>query len=354
MAGDLAPLPHWQLMTDDQIRRWQEVLDNLARMLPAGPTTVVVDGAQPQAAILADRLADTLHTQGRPCARLGTTSPAADEDAWQAERSPTTVALADGPRWRDHPPNGRWDLTIWLRTPPAHAGAGDPEHAADIVVDLHQPGWPVIRHVAARLATHNHWYVTEGRAFFATRAATWDTKFGDDLPAYARAVAEARLPHGATVVDVGCGTGRALPALRAAVGPAATVIGADFTPQMLAIARTHARAECATLLLADAYRLPLATASVDAVFAAGLLTHLPDARAGLRELARITRPGGRLILFHPSGRAALAARHGRTLRPDEPLAETPLRQSIHQTGWRLDSYDDAAQRFHAVATRVAG
>jgi SAM-dependent methyltransferase len=90
---------------------------------------------------------------------------------------------------------------------------------------------------------------------------------------------------------------------------------------------------------------------VDAVFAAGLIMHLPDPEAGLGQLARVTRTGGLLILFHPSGRAALAARHGRTLRPDEPLAEGPLRHSTGRAGWRLTTYDDADGRFLAIATR---
>ena len=68
-------------MSDEQVRRWEEVLDNVARMLPAGTVPVLVDRPQQQARILADRLADTLHAAGRPCARLGNTTPAADEDA---------------------------------------------------------------------------------------------------------------------------------------------------------------------------------------------------------------------------------------------------------------------------------
>ncbi len=66
---------------------------------------------------------------------------------------------------------------------------------------------------------------------------------------------------------------------------------------------------------------------------------------------RVTRPGGLLVLFHPSGRAALAARHGRTLEPDEPLAATQLERSTENTGWHLTTYDDAECRFLAIATR---
>ncbi len=76
-------------------------------------------------------------------------------------------------------------------------------------------------------------YIAETRAFFASRASSWDTRFGDDMPAYAAAVARAGIPRGGVVVDVGCGTGRALPALRRAVGPDGSVIAADLTPEML-------------------------------------------------------------------------------------------------------------------------
>jgi len=194
-------------------------------------------------------------------------------------------------------------------------------------------------------------YLARTRAFFASRAATWDTKFGDDLPAYTAAIAEAAIPRGGVVIDVGCGTGRALPALRTAVGPDGSVIALDLTPEMLEMARPAGQAASATLVLADARSLPFADAAADAIFAAGLVHHLPDPQAGLRELARVARPGGLLVLFHPSGRAALAARHGRVLSPDEPLEEGPLRRLTAAAGWALTAYDDAPSRFFAVATR---
>jgi SAM-dependent methyltransferase len=246
-------------------------------------------------------------------------------------------------------------VVIWLRTAPTSHGSGhDGEEGADIVIDMHDPGWPVIRRVAGQLAGRGEWYLTETRAFFACRAATWDTKFGDDQPSYAAAIAQAQIADGGVVIDLGCGTGRALAPLRHAVGPVGAVIAIDVTPQMLSQARPASTEASAALVLADARSLPLANACADAVFAAGLVNHLPDAHAGLREFARVTRPGGLLVLFHPSGRAALAARHGRPMSPDEPLAEGPLRRAAQATGWRLTGYDDAADRFFAVAVRAAG
>ncbi|WP_433226769.1 class I SAM-dependent methyltransferase [Actinomadura formosensis] len=294
--------------------------------------------------MVAERLSDHLSVSGRRCVRP------AGGCSTVAERFPGTVTIAAGPAWRARPPAGGWDVVIWLRT--HRAPDGDAENDADIVIDLHDTSWPVIRHVALRLAGNGDWYITESRAFFAPRTATWDARFGDDMPAYAAAVGQAAIPAGGAVLDAGCGTGRALPALRDAVGPTGKVIGLDITPQMLTVARATGRAQHAALVLADARRLPFADARFDAVFAAGLVPHLPDLAAGTAELARITRPGGRLVIFHPSGRAALAARHGRTLRPDEPLAETCFQSLLASAEWRLDRYDDPPHRFFALAVRL--
>ncbi|MGW2055649.1 class I SAM-dependent methyltransferase [Streptomyces sp. NPDC001840] len=195
---------------------------------------------------------------------------------------------------------------------------------------------------------HDH---TRVREFFGARAAGWDARFPDDGPAYAAAVADLGLRPGDTVLDAGCGTGRALPPLRKAVGPRGTVLGVDLTPEMLEQAVRAGRRASGTLLLADVSRLPLCSHALDAVFGAGLIAHLPHPGENLRELARVVRPGGKLALFHPLGRAALAARQGRQISDDDLRAEPRLRPLLAGAGWRLESYTDEESRFLAVAVR---
>lgn len=190
------------------------------------------------------------------------------------------------------------------------------------------------------------------REFFSARAAGWDSRFPDDGPVYAAAVGELGLRAGDAVLDAGCGTGRALPALRAAVGQRGIVIGADLTPEMLTAAVEAGRQDVARLLLADVSRLPLSDGCLNAVFAAGLISHLPSPASGLRELARVVRPYGTLALFHPVGRAALAARKGRTLTSDDVRAEPNLRTLLASSGWQLTSYADEADRYLALAART--
>ncbi|MFI0239190.1 class I SAM-dependent methyltransferase [Streptomyces sp. NPDC016845] len=188
--------------------------------------------------------------------------------------------------------------------------------------------------------------------FFTARAAGWDTRFPDDGPAYAAAVAALGLRRGDRVLDAGCGTGRALPPLRAAVGPSGVVLGADLTWAMLEAAVRAGRDREGQLLRTDVARLPLGTATLDAVFGAGLVSHLPQPATDLRELARVVRPGGLLALFHPIGRRALASRQGREITPEDLRAEPNLRPLLAGSGWRMTSYVDEDTRFLALAVRT--
>jgi ubiquinone/menaquinone biosynthesis C-methylase UbiE len=96
-----------------------------------------------------------------------------------------------------------------------------------------------------------------------------------------------------TVADVGCGNGAYLAEL-ARRGHSGPVLGADMSPGMLRAARD--RAPRAGLLVADAMALPLRDATADLTLAMHMLYHVPDPDRAVRELRRVTRPGGRLIV----------------------------------------------------------
>ncbi|MGE7384000.1 class I SAM-dependent methyltransferase [Streptomyces sp. NPDC004126] len=190
---------------------------------------------------------------------------------------------------------------------------------------------------------------TATRAFFTHRADAWEELFAYQTPAYASAVARMGLEPGGRAVDLGCGTGRAMPALRAHVGETGSVLGVDVTPAMLGAAARHGRTRHGSLLAADCTRLPLPDGCLDGIFSAGLLDHLPDPRTALREWARVSAPGATLLLFHPSGRAERAARHGRPLDSGDLLAEPNLKAALRATGWELAEYEDAPGHFLARA-----
>jgi demethylmenaquinone methyltransferase / 2-methoxy-6-polyprenyl-1,4-benzoquinol methylase len=114
----------------------------------------------------------------------------------------------------------------------------------------------------------------------------------------------ARLAGGEVAADVACGTG-ALTRELAARAPEATVLGFDFSYEMLKRARSTQGAGSAPpdppqprlrLAAGDAIQLPLADASVDVVTIAFGLRNLPEPGQGLLEFRRVLRPGGRLVV----------------------------------------------------------
>jgi ubiquinone/menaquinone biosynthesis C-methylase UbiE len=97
------------------------------------------------------------------------------------------------------------------------------------------------------------------------------------------------------VLEVAIGTGRNLPSYPAEV----TVTGVELSPAMLAIGRTRA-AELGReveLREADAEALPFADASFDTVVCTLSLCTIPDHAKAIAEMARVLRPGGRLLLL---------------------------------------------------------
>ncbi|HEX8133624.1 MAG TPA: class I SAM-dependent methyltransferase, partial [Actinomycetes bacterium] len=300
-GGDNATVVHAPAEADRAARRARVIAvlaDAVGTLERDRPVLVAVDAmAAAAGAGLAGDLAEELAGRGRRCRRVSLAAP----DRRPAVRPRDDVVVVDGSLLQAPGLAGAWDLAIYLRQPAQPDP--DPERAADVVVEHDDPGWPVIRRIAPAVAGRlgRDLHPGETRAFFAPRAACWEERFPDDDRAYAAAVADLGLRAGQTALDAGCGTGRALPHLRRAAGPGGTVLGVDLTPEMLATARRYGRHRHAWLVLADARHLPLDDGRVDAAFAAGLLPHLPDPDGGLTELARVTRPGGRLALFHPSG-----------------------------------------------------
>lgn len=125
---------------------------------------------------------------------------------------------------------------------------------------------------------------------------------------------------GLRLLDAACGTGR-----RLRTADAGVAVGIDLTPEMLP-ATHHAEHYAA----ADVRALPFPDAEFDVVWCRLALGHVPDLATPYRELARVCRVGGNVVVtdFHP---AAVAAGHRRTFRDCDGVVHE-IEHYVHSLG----------------------
>jgi SAM-dependent methyltransferase len=137
-----------------------------------------------------------------------------------------------------------------------------------------------------------------------------------------RFLAFAGVRAGAQVLEVGCGTGVVLRGLVARVGRRGRVVGVDPSRTMLAAAarflRDHPLRRRIALRAADGARLPFVSDRFDATLAVTVLLHVPDPAAVVKEMVRVTRPGG-VVAVQDQDFGTVALSH-----PDRLLTERIL------------------------------
>jgi 2-polyprenyl-3-methyl-5-hydroxy-6-metoxy-1,4-benzoquinol methylase len=106
---------------------------------------------------------------------------------------------------------------------------------------------------------------------------------------------------GERILEVGCGSGVLCRQVASEVAPGGRITGVDISPEFLRLAQDYAAggdaSSCMQWSAGQAEALPFQDASFDGAFAARLLLHVPHPQAVLNELARVVRPGGRVVVM---------------------------------------------------------
>ncbi len=163
-----------------------------------------------------------------------------------------------------------------------------------------------------------------------------------------REVERLAIPPGARILDAGCGSGRVLDEL-ARFG---RVSGVDLSSDAVAAAsaRGHARVSRAPI-----EELPFPDSSFHLVTCLDVIEHIRDDRHALRELFRVTRPGGHLLVTVPAYQALWSA-HDERNEHRRRYRRGSLRAVAAAAGWQLvrDTHFNSLLLAPAATVRLAG
>ncbi len=215
-----------------------------------------------------------------------------------------------------------------------------------IVVGAGAAGLAVVRRHRAGGHAAIH---AEGGVLMAD-AASYDTLSGRLLGGFYRSIAEdvgGSAPAGARVLEIGCGPGHL--ASRLVRDHGLDVTGLDLDPAM--IERSRARAERLAggprpqFVVGDAAALPFADGEFDLVVSTLSLHHWTDAEGASAEIARVLRPGGRVLVWDiRPGRVPM---HQHAPDPASGLSHPSLR-TVASSPWRWPWRVAWAQRLELV------
>jgi SAM-dependent methyltransferase len=168
---------------------------------------------------------------------------------------------------------------------------------------------------------------------------------------------------GMHVLELACGRGGFV---RELARTGAHVTGCDFSFSALRAANTklHTTADgrSAALIQGDAQSLPFADSSFDVLVCCETIEHVPDVRAAMREMYRVTRPGGKLFLTTPNyanltGLYDIYARVRHVGRKDDQPYDRrqwfwQIRGYVRGAGWRILRTDGTVHQLPIVPGRA--
>jgi len=193
--------------------------------------------------------------------------------------------------------------------------------------------------------------------YFDQLAPTWDKELTQErLKCLGNIVKELGIKPGYHVLDIGSGTGVLLPFLIAEVGNEGKIVALDFSAEMLVQAQAKNFPPIVGLAQADVLAIPLPDSSVDLAICNSAFPHFNDKVNALKEIARVLRNNGRMVICHTMSREMLNRLHqsiGGIVASDLLPDEIQLRELINQAGLKLTHFEDSPERYLVIAEKSA-
>jgi ubiquinone/menaquinone biosynthesis C-methylase UbiE len=191
--------------------------------------------------------------------------------------------------------------------------------------------------------------------YFDQLAPAWDKELTPErLGCLGAIIDELGIKHGDNVVDIGSGTGVLVPFLSAKLGSEGKIVALDFSMEMLAQAQAKDFPPIVGFAQADIIAIPLANDSMDLAMCNSALPHFSDKGKALKEIARVLRTNGRLVICHTMSRETLNRLHqsiGGMVANDLLPDESQLRRLVEQARLKITHFEDGPERYLVIAEK---
>jgi ubiquinone/menaquinone biosynthesis C-methylase UbiE len=192
------------------------------------------------------------------------------------------------------------------------------------------------------------------RTFFNQKAAAWDKAHCEqDTTKLSEMAERLGIEPGATLLDVGSGTGIFLPFLLRKLGNQGVLVALDYAEEMLRKARGKDFSARICYLQGDVLNLPLRSEIFDACVCYSSFPHFQDKPKALSEINRVLKEGGRLIICHTSNRGEINRVHHQipAVANDIIPAEGELKPMLNRAGFTDIRINDDIISYLAMAQK---
>jgi len=175
--------------------------------------------------------------------------------------------------------------------------------------------------------------------YFNQLADSWDKRFKTEALStfLEQLVPTFGLSPGQKVLDVGTGTGVLIPFLLKAVGPTGQVSAIDYAEKMINICKSkYAHLPNVTISVQQVETLDFPPQTFDAVTCFGLFPHIENKEEALRQINRVLKTNGKLIIAHALSSAEIKAHHHDTssvVAHDVLPTSAVMKKLLTQTGF---------------------
>lgn len=150
---------------------------------------------------------------------------------------------------------------------------------------------------------------TSKKKFFDMHAKNWDCKPHKNLE---RVIEEAEIKKDSFICDVGTGTGVLVPYLIKKIGKKGKLIAIDYSDEMIKKAKENWKKLKVEFIVADIHKTDFPDNYFDYVVCNACFPHFDRKKIALKEIYRILKKGGSIIISHPTGRAFVNKLHRET------------------------------------------